>query len=273
MNEAGHIPHGERNRAPLTGRFVVVTRAAAQAADLVERLESLGARVLMSPAIETVDPEDWAPADAAIADLEHYDWIVLTSVNGVERFCSRVAALRGSTKALASAKVAVVGTATADALRACGVEPELIPDEFHAESLTDALLELGAGPGWRVLLARAVEGRDVLPDGLRARGVEVDVVPVYRTAGVEADPEVVQLVRFGRVDALTFTSPSTVRHFLASLERAGMEPRVAFGGMVIASIGPVTTEALRRAGLEPDVEPSESTIPAMVEALAEIFGG
>jgi uroporphyrinogen III methyltransferase / synthase len=271
MTDSPYIARNTAYGAPLSGRFVVVTRARAQAAGLIEPLEALGARVLLSPAIETVEPEDWGPADAAIDDIEGYNWIVLTSTNGVERFLARVRERRGSLKVLEQSKIAAVGSATAESLQAEGIEPDLVPEEFHAESLTDALVEMGAGPGWRVLLARAVKGRDVLPEQLLARGVEIDVVPVYRTVGVEADPEVIQLLRYGRLDAVTFTSPSTAEHFIAEVIRAGMEPRVAFGGVIIASIGPVTTEALRRFGLEPDVEPAESTMPALAAALGELF--
>lgn len=263
--------HGSDLGAPLLGRSVIVTRARAQAAGLTEPLEALGATVVACPVIETMDPEDWGPADAAIGDLEGYDWLVLTSTNGVDRFLERVRSLRGSLSPLRGIRVAAVGSATETRLRDEGIEPDLVPDEFHAESLTDAFIEMGAGSGWRILLARALKGRDVLPEALRARGVEVDVVPVYRTVPVEPDRDVLDLLRIGRIDAITFTSPSTARHFSAAVERAGMDPRSALSRIVVASVGPVTTEALRRLGIEPDVEPEESTMQALAEALGRHF--
>lgn len=271
MSPATDDIHTNDLGAPLAGRSVVVTRAAAQAADLVAPLESLGARVLACPVIETLDPLDWNPADSAIDELESYDWLVLTSTNGVERFLARVRERRGSLAVLGSVSVAAVGTATAERLRAADIEPDLVPDEFHAESLVESFIEMGAGPGWRILLARAAKGRDVIPEQLGERGVEVDVVPVYRTEQVEADRDVLDLLRIGSVDAVTFTSPSTARHFAAAVERAGMDPSRALSLVTVASIGPVTTEALRRLGVEPDVEPVESTIPALATALAEHF--
>lgn len=253
--------------APLAGRSVIITRARAQAAGLAEPLEALGATVITCPVIETVDPEDWAPADAAIDDLESYDWIVLTSTNGADRFLARVRERRGSLAALSGVRVAAVGAATERRLREDGVDPDLVPDEYHADSLADAFVEMGADAGWRVLIARALKGRDVLPEALRARGVHVDLVPVYRTLEVAPDRDVLDLVRIGSIDAVTFTSPSTATHFSAALERAGMDPRAALSHVAVASIGPVTTEALRRLGVEPDVEPEESTMPALAAAI------
>ena len=211
------------------------------------------------------------PADSAIDELESYDWLVLTSTNGVERFLARARKRRGSLAVLGSVRVAAVGTATAERLRSADIEPDLVPDEFHAESLVESFVEMGAGPGWRILLARAAKGRDVIPEQLGERGVEVDVVPVYRTEPVEADRDVLDLLRIGSVDAVTFTSPSTARHFAAAVERAGMDPSRALSLVTVASIGPVTTEALRRLGVEPDVEPAESTIPALAAALGKHF--
>lgn len=259
--------------APLAGRSVIVTRARSQAAGLAEPLEALGATVITCPVIETVDPDDWGPADAAIDDLEGYDWIVFTSTNGVDRFLDRLRSRRGSLLALGGARVAAVGAATERQLREAGVEPELVPDEFHADSLADAFIEMGAGQGWRVLVPRALKGRDVLPEALRARGAEVDLVPVYRTVAVAPDAEVLDMLRIGRIDAVSFTSPSTARHFSAAIEGAGMDPRVALSHVAVASIGPVTTEALRRLGVEPDIEPDESTMRALADAIGEHFAG
>lgn len=263
--------HSTAFGAPLAGRSVIVTRALAQAAGLAVPLEALGATVIAAPVIETMEPEDWAPADAAIDDLEGYDWIVFTSTNGVDCFLERVRARRGSLAPIRSMRVAAVGAATEGRLCEAGITPDLVPDDYHAEALADSFVEMGADDGWRVLLPRALKGRDVLPEALRARGVTLDVVAVYRTVPVEPDQAVLDDLRIGRIDAVTFTSPSTARHFWAAIERDGMDPRTALSHVAVASIGPVTTEALRRLGVEPDIEPDCSTMHDLADAIGRYF--
>ena len=260
-------PHGSPG-APLAGRSVIVTRTREQAAALAEPLEALGAEVLACPVIAIVDPEDWGAADAAIARIAAYDWLVLTSTNGVDRFLGRFEELGAPREALAGVPIAAVGSGTAGRLRAHGLEPLLVPADFRAEGLVDEFARLGAGPGWRVLIARALEAREILPDTLRELGCEVDVAPVYRTIAAEPDPAVLERVRSGTVDAVTFTAGSTVRNFIALLERAGIDPVQTLGRLVLASIGPVTTAALRKRGFEPDIEARESTMASLADAVA-----
>jgi uroporphyrinogen III methyltransferase/synthase len=162
--------------APLNGRSVIVTRTLAQAHTLAKPLEALGAEVLAFPVLETVDPKDWGPLDAAIADLASYDWVVLTSTNGVDRFLKRFRAVKGSRDAILGAKFAAVGSATAEKLATHGLPPALVPADFRAEGLVEAFRELGAGPGCRVLIPRAEDAREILPDELGAMGCDVDVV-------------------------------------------------------------------------------------------------
>ena len=145
--------------APLAGRSVVVTRAADQAAGLVAPLEALGADVLLLPVIAIADPLDFAPLDEAIDTIETYDWIVLTSVNGVDRFVQRLVTCGHGVEALRIASVAVVGSATAARLRELGVEPAVVPDRFRAEGLVDAFRGMSCGPGWRVLVTRVKQRR------------------------------------------------------------------------------------------------------------------
>ncbi len=256
--------------APLAGRSVVVTRAREQAAGLIGELEALGADVIACPVIEIIDPPDFAAVDAAIERLETYDWTVITSVNGVERFFARLAVHGDPPVLLAHTRVAAVGTATADALRLRGVEPALVPSDFRAEGLVAALLDRGATHGTRVLLPRALEGRDVLPRELGDAGVQVEVAPVYQTVPAPADPAILDRLRSG-VDAVTFTSPSTVRHFLAFLDAAGSDGAALLGRSAVASIGPVTTAALAARDVRVDVEPRTYTATALVSALAEYF--
>lgn len=257
---------------PLAGRTVVVTRSAEQAGGLAGPLEDHGATVLLMPVIEIVDPDDWGPVDAAISRLAEYDWVAFSSVNAADRFLKRLCGPGCvTTGALSGAKVAVVGSGTAEYLGSIGVPVDLVPDRFRAEGLVDSLREAGVGPGTRVLVPRALKGRDVLRVGLEALGVAVDVVPVYETVPAEADPVVVGRLREGDVDAVTFTSPSTVRNFAAVLAGAGLDAAAVLGELVKASIGPVTSRALQAQGLEADVEASPSTMPALADALAARF--
>jgi uroporphyrinogen III methyltransferase/synthase len=251
---------------------VVVTRTREQSNALAAPLEALGAQVIACPVIAIVEPPDAEPVTAAIDALGSYDWIVLTSTNAVDRFFDRVAAAEGGAEALDRVKLAAVGSATAARMRKRGLVPDLVPEEFRAEGLAEAFCAMGAGPGWRVLLPRALEGRDVIPDELREVGAQVDVVAVYRTVPAEPDPAVVARLRDGHVDAVTFTSPSTVRNFLDLLRRAGLDPATTLGGVALASIGPVTTDALLDAGLEATVEAAPSTVEALVEALVGYLG-
>lgn len=257
--------------APLTGRSIVVTRAAEQAVALAGALESFGADVLLMPVIAVAEPEDWGPVDEAIDSLGSYDWLVLTSRNGVDRFDGRLATRGLALASLADTRVAVVGSATAERLRECGVEPAVTPEEFNAEGLIEALRAAGVGPGTRVLVARAAEAREVLPDELRAAGCEVDVVEVYRLVTAAPPAGIVERLAAGDVDAVAFASGGTARRFAEILRAAGRFPDEVLRSVVIASIGPVTTNALREMGLRADVEASESTAFSLAEALAAYF--
>lgn len=259
--------------APLSGRSVIITRTAAQAPTLAVPLEALGAEVLAFPVLETVDPQDWAPLDAAIADLASYDWVVLTSTNGVDRFLRRFREVGGSRDAVLGAKFAVVGSATAEKLVRHGLAPALVPADFRAEGLVEAFRALGAGAGWRILIARAEEAREVLPDELREMGCQVDVVTVYRTQLAVAEPAVVERLRDGSVDVVTFTSGAIASGFVSAVTNAGLDAGQVMERLLVASIGPVTSEAIREMGFTVDVEATESTMGSLVDAIAEGFSG
>lgn len=242
-------------RRPLFGRRVVVTRTRTQASDLVARLHDLGAETIEMPVIEIGDPADGGAAlRGAAARAHEYAWVVFTSANAVTRF---VPLLRDA-RAFGSACVAAIGPGTADALRTYNVEADLVPHEFVAESLLDAFDD---GPG-RVLLPRAAVARDVLPDGLRAKGWDVDVVEAYRTVRPTIDQAALDAV--ATADAITFTSSSTVANFV---DVAGTD-RVPD---IVACIGPITAETARNAGLRVDVVAGEHTIAGLVAALGEAF--
>jgi uroporphyrinogen III methyltransferase/synthase len=240
---------------PLFGRSVLVTRAREQASELRARLEALGADVLELPAISV------EAIDVRLPALTDYSWLVFTSVNGVTGFFERgLDPLGLDTRSLARLRIAVIGPGTEQAVRARGVRADLVPQHAIAESLLDAFPEPVAH-GERVLIARAERGRDVLPEGLSARGYEVDVVPVYRTVPVPPDPEILARVRAGGVDAITFTSSSTVDNLCDAMADPP-EPQP-----LVVSIGPVTSETARKRGLRVDVEAEPHTIDGLVEAL------
>lgn len=260
--------HTHQTGAPLKGRSVVVTRARSQAGALADELERLGADVVAVPVIEIVEPDDLGPVRRAIDDLHTYEWVVLTSANGVERFMSEL----GDPARLSGIRIAVVGSATARCLARYGLSADVVPDDFRAEGLVDALVAAGVGDGTRVLFPRAAKGRDIIPAQLGSLGAVVDLVTVYRTVPATADPATIERLRDG-VDAVTFTSPSTVRNFLAFLDAAGIDASDFMSTVAAASIGPVTSEALRQRGCRVACEAAEYTVQGLATALAEYFVG
>lgn len=264
-------PQSASGAAPLSGRSVVVTRAVEQSAALTEPLAALGAEVLVMPVIALAAPESWEAADEAIEHLDKYDWIVLTSTNGVDAFDERLHLHGLRVSDLAGVRIAAVGSATAARLRELGVEPSVVPKHFRAEGLVDAMRAVGPAAGPRVLIARAAEAREALPEGLRELGFEVDVVPVYRVVTVRPPTDVLERFEAGDVDAVVFASGGTARRFGEVLAAAGMDAAAVLVGPVVASIGPVTTEALHGLGIAVDVEAPQSTAAALVDALARRF--
>ncbi|MBE0477032.1 MAG: uroporphyrinogen-III C-methyltransferase [Coriobacteriia bacterium] len=264
---------------PLFGKTVVVTRSRAQASALTDALEGLGAEVLEFPTIETVEPEDWGAADQAIRNLQKYGWVVFTSVNGVEAFFDRMEMHDADGRQFAGARVAAIGPATEARCVSRGIRPDYVPSEYRAEGLVEGFCERGVGEGTNVLIARAAEAREVLPDTLRAAGANVDVVPVYRTVPGRGESSVVERLAEGTVDVVTFTSSSTVKNFVrlaeeglrAREEGEGTSVADAMSGVLVASIGPITSQTARDLGLQVDVEAAEYTIPGLVQALTERF--
>jgi uroporphyrinogen III methyltransferase/synthase len=254
---------------PLEGRTIVITRARAQAQRFAQLLEAAGARVLQAPTIVIEPPASWELLDTALGALDSFTWVVFTSVNGVAMVDRRLSARGLAWAAIARKRVAAIGPATAEALAEHAVRVELVPTEYRAEALVEALRRL-VGPADRVLLPRAKETRDVLVVELRRLGVTVTEVPAYQTRRVEDG--VVRLreaLASGSVDAVTFTSSSTARNFA---EQFSDDERSAWRGRIaVASIGPITAATAAEYGLSTDVMPSEYTIPALARALAEYF--
>jgi uroporphyrinogen-III synthase len=251
----------------LTGRRIVVTRAREQSAGLARALEAQGAAVVIAPVIRIEPLADLAPLRAALAVLSAYRWVVFTSQNTVHIVFDRLAAWGLAPRVFAATAVAAVGTATADALARHGVSPALVPDEFVGEALAGAIAEREAGglAGARVLVPGALDARDALADGLRAHGAIVEVVPVYRTVAAQDDLATLATdIRSGSIDAVTFTSSSTVRYFV---ELVGRDAATC-DRFVAAAIGPVTGATARELGLRDVIEAEPHTADGLVAALA-----
>ena len=256
---------------PLRDRRIVVTRAGAAGDEFAARLRALGAEPVVCPTIAIAPPEDTGPLDAAIGGLARYDWLVFASANGVEAFFARLAALGHERGALAHLRLGAVGPGTAAALAAVGRAPDFVPETHTAEALAAGL---PAPLGARVLIPAADIARPALAEGLRARGAVVDTVVAYRTlASASADDtRVAALLREGAIDALTFTSPSTVRGFLATLAGAGLDGAALHAlarRPLVACIGPVTAEVLRECGLPADVVATVHSAEGLMAALVE----
>lgn len=251
---------------PLFGRTVVVTRAAEQAGAMTAELSELGAEVLEAPVIELHPPAHYGELDDAVRAAGRFDWIVFTSVNGVEAFFERFRILQLDIRTLGGAKLAAIGPATAAALARRHLRVDVVPERFVAEEVVEALQRHGDVAGRSFLLPRADIARDALPSGLRTRGGLVTCVDAYRTLAAERLPdEVADALREGRVSWVTFTSSSTVTHFahLAGpelLERARRTAR-------FASIGPITTRTAVERDLPVHVEATEHTIPGLISAI------
>jgi uroporphyrinogen III methyltransferase/synthase len=230
---------------------VLITRSPEQSGELAARLRALGAEPVEVPTIAVGPPDDWAAVDAAISRLESFDWLVLTSVNGVRYLRERLAALP------AHLKVAAVGPKTAEAARSLGWEPALVPERTHGEGLAEALADEAAGR--RFLLTRGNLALSELPDGLRAAGGLVEEVVVYvNRPGVGS----LGAIAGGRLDWALFASGSAFRNLVAMLEDPAM-----LHGVKLVSIGPKTSEVMRQLGFEPAVEATESTLEGLVAAL------
>jgi uroporphyrinogen III methyltransferase/synthase len=252
---------------PLFGRTIVVTRARTQASRFAGLLREYGANVVEFPTIEFRDPPDSSTCDQAIQNLESYDWVIFTSPNAVERFMARVMEKGRDLRALGQSRIAAIGPETAKAVRRHHLLPDLLPDSYVAESLVEAFRGVGVS-GKRILLPRALQARETLPEELRNMGAEVHVAPVYQTVRPDPDPESLALFRQAHVDMITFTASSTVINFMELLED---EDRKSLGGVQVACIGPITAEKARSFGLEVTVEPDEYTIPALAEAIVRYY--
>ena len=292
MNDAKQI-------VPLAGRRILVTRAAHQAGKLSDGLRALGAEPVEVPVIEIQPPSDFAPLDRALRQLDSYDWLILTSANTVRALAERAAHLSVSVENVAPRQVAAIGAATAEAARLAGLPVTLVPESYVAESLvasilhgsqtasadalkghgfsraTDsqqtprALAPEGSLHNQRVLIARAAVARDVIPDALRAAGATVDVVDAYLNVMPASAPALLREALKKGIDAVAFTSSSSVTHLAGAAEKTGIA--FPFAGVAAISIGPITSKTLRERGWDPAAEASQSDIPGLIDVILQVL--
>jgi uroporphyrinogen III methyltransferase/synthase len=247
----------------------VVTRARAQASELVKLLSDIGAECLECPTIKIVPPEDWEPLDMAIENLPAYDWIIFTSVNGVKYFFERLFTKNKDVRALSNIYTAVIGPVTSKKLLNFGLKSDIVPESYRAESVIEAFKNENI-KGKRILLPRAKEARPVLAVELAKMGAEIDEVAVYCTEKVydHADVLLKQLEE-GKIDLITFTSSSTATNFKTLLPSEKFETFIK--GVTIASIGPITTGTARSLGFNVQIEAESFTIPGLCKAIQQYY--
>jgi uroporphyrinogen III methyltransferase/synthase len=239
---------------PLFGKRIVVTRAREQASDLKRLFQESGATVIEFPTIAIAPPESFVSLDRSID--EHFDWLVFTSSNGVAAFFERLFAKGRDVRALAGTRVACVGETTASALRARGLAPDLVPEKFMSSAL---IPQFDADQkGVRIVVIRAAEGREEFVEEMRRRGADVHLAVAYRTMPVAANAD-----ELHDIDVVTFTSASTVDNFFAAIGCQSLD------GTLLASIGPMTSEAIRKHGREVGVEAASASVQALFDAVEE----
>ena len=258
---------------PLFGKRVLVTRPRDQAAELVERLEAMGAQAIEAPMIRIAPPDDYGPLDEACKRAGTFDWIIFSSANAVDPFIQRLLATPYDLRSLGSVKLCGVGPATAERLATYGLKVDLMPAEYRAESVLHAISGTGDVQGLKILLPRADVGRELLAEELRKQGADVTEAIAYRTVVVEpereGEPDIYRMLLERRIDVVTFTSASAVRNFVKVL---GAEPAAdLLRTTTVASIGPVTAEAATQCNIQTTVMPGSYTVPALVDAIVDYF--
>jgi uroporphyrinogen III methyltransferase / synthase len=251
----------ENTEKPLVGQLIMVTRPRGESKSLCDRLAALGAETIVQPAIAIIDPPDWRPVDAALARLEQYDWLVFSSVHGARYFMDRRLSLQYPPEMPSTLKVAAVGAGTAEELAKYNIVPDIIPAEYRAESLADALrAEVSAR---RFLLARGSRGRELLADELTAAGRAVEQIVVYSSRDVAApEGDVAELLAAGRINWITVTSSAIARSLAAMFGQNLKKAK-------LASISPLTSAALREKGFDPSVEAAEYSMDGLIAALVK----
>ncbi|MDQ3665989.1 MAG: uroporphyrinogen-III synthase [Acidobacteriota bacterium] len=274
---AGKTSHTNRgaNSKPLAGRTVVITRARAQADEFGAELEQFGAQVIVCPTIEIDEPESFERLDEAISHLYGYDWLVFTSVNGVDHFLRRFKASGHEVSEIDDLRVCAIGDATAERLREEQLHVDVIPHEFRAEGVFEALIQFVGGrealSGLNFLIPRAAVARDFLPKALEGAGARVDVVPAYRAILPDhLDRGRISALLAGGVDCIAFTSSSTIRNLAQLFDTQDLS--MTLEGVAVACIGDITAQTAAEHGLHTEIQPDQFTIPDLARAIAEHFG-
>ena len=253
----------------LKGKRILITRARSQALSLAQSIESLGGEVVEFPTIEIKPPASYKSLDEAISQITNYNWVIFTSINGVEQFLNRFEKLGKNVTDLAGIEVGAIGPETAKRLKAAQIRLSLVPKQYQAEGILEELLSKDMF-GRRVLIPRAAKARDILPETLRQRGARVDVVEAYQTVLPQTDVAVVhKLLRDREIDVITFTSSSTATNFAAMLHDQDLPQLLS--RVVIACIGPITKKTVEDLGMRSEIVSEEFTIPGLVNAMVDYF--
>ncbi len=254
-------------KKPLFGKKVLVTRARAQAGDFSNKIEELGGSTYEFPVINIVPPDDYTPLDEAIVNLKEYSWIVFTSVNGVKYFFNRLKYHGKDVRNLGNVKITAIGPATENELKKYGLIVDIVPDNYRAEAIIDALKNEDL-KGKKVLLPRADIARKVLPEELQKIGAEVNEVSAYKTVPCdEKIDEIEEMFINNEIDFVTFTSSSTVRNFVNALNKSKYKLEELLKNVTLASIGPITSSTAEEHGLKIDIEADEYTLDGLIEQI------
>ena len=257
------------DKRPLFGKRIVITRARAQASDLVSKLSKLGALCIEIPTIQIAPPENTIPLKESIKNIKNYDWLIFTSVNGVKYFFDTLFDMGKDVRALGHLKFACIGPVTKERLKDYGIISDILPETYRAESVIDAFSTLGIKDK-KVLLPRAKLARTILPEELTKMGARLDEVTAYETRlNADGKEELISLLENNEIDAITFTSSSTVSNFISLLELK--EAKKLLKNVVTASIGPITSDTARSFDIEPDIEAKEYTIQGLVDSLLTYY--
>ena len=254
---------------PLSGKRIVITRSREQASAFASMLAERGAMAIEFPTINVVPPSSWTELDNALNSIGEYDWVVFTSANAVNFFMERVQSLGKTIDILRGVSICCIGSKTAETIGSFGLKADLVPTDFKAEGVLEALGQLSV-QGQKFLFPRAREAREILPEKLRELGAEVTIVTAYENVKPVADAErVKKLFRVDKVDVVSFTSPSTVRNFVEMLGQK--EYKTLLADVRVACIGPITAKTAKEFGIPIDIMPAEYTISALIDAMAEYF--
>jgi uroporphyrinogen III methyltransferase/synthase len=254
---------------PLFGKRILITRPQPQAEEFRAQLAAFGAEVLAFPTIEIRKPDSWEALDKGIRNIDRYQWLIFTSVNGVQNFFSRCRQLRRDLRDLKGIRIAAIGPATERAVADLGLRVEILPDEFRAEGLVESL-KGKVLKGTRILIPRARVARDALPDELRKQGAQVDIVDAYQTVVPDTGRErLLQLIGERPLDLIVFTSSSTVSNLADMVKPDSLSSLLT--ETAVAAIGPITAKTAEALGLTVQVQPRQYSMPSLVEAILKFF--